>query len=737
MRRFDKIAPDFKSQEPRGMEPHLNDVHAQYLKLQDNFGSGSAGEAGFTPYETCLHQLVDILGWKGEERNLMEALPHLEPVGDLGVLQMVLLHLGFRTVRKNANLLRQGDTVLPCLIEFAEGPIIVTEALGCGLFACLDQNGACQKHLRQLTKGQTLLLIEQLSDELDEAEGKQASWFYSAVLKLRRPIWGALFLTCFANILTLATPIYTMTVYNRVIGGQALDSLAYFFVGIAIIIAFEVVLRRKRGRLLSYIGARIDAEITNKVFKQILTLPVSMTETASISRQIVQFRQFEAIRDLLTGNLASTLLDLPFLILFFGVIALLSGWLVLIPIVLLAVFSVLAFLTLPTTRRRGRKSGQDRSHYNRMCMELAGKMQAVRELGAEDVWLRRHARIAEISARSMFRTRFFETLMQTISQCLVMLAGLATISIGAYQVMEGQLDTGALIAIMMIVWRILTPLQIAFLSLNRLSQLKQTVAQLDRLMKIGRERRFRERPHSLRSFNGEIKFDNVSFRYGPKSEPALKGVNFSIGQGELVAITGATGSGKSSLLKLLLGLYQPQAGRIFLDGINIQQLDVGELRASIGFMPQEISIFYGSLTQNLLLSNPLASQQDIRDALHKAGILDDGPLMKEGLHRALRHENGDLSDNDLARIGLARAYIMKGSVLLLDNPGVHFDHNTDRVFIETLKRLRGHTTVLLVTSRPSHIEACDRLLQLHNGMLVNDTPAEAFMKAYRVQRGTG
>lgn len=740
MDRFEKISAAFQANRAADQGPGINEVHQRYLKLQETFGNQRQGEGAeiFTPYEVCLHQLVELLGWAGDERHLMEALPHLEPLSNADVLQVVLLHIGFRTVRKRVSSLRGADKIFPCLVDFDDGPVIVTgRAEGGKLFACLTPEGEREMSLAALAKGNVLILIEPDESEKGEEESKQTSWFFGTLLKLRRPIYAALTLTCIANILTLATPLYTMNVYNRVIGGQALDTLAYMFAGIVMILGFEVMIRRQRGRILSFIGARMDAEITNKVFKQVLTLPVGMTETASINRQIVQFRQFESIRDLLTGNLASTMLDLPFLILFFGVIALLSGWLVLIPIFLVAVFAVMAFLTLPTTRRRGRKSGQERSQYNRMSMELASKMQAVRELGAEDLWLSRHARTAQISAYSMFRARFFETFLQTGSQVLVMMAGLATIAIGAYQVMEGLLDTGALIAIMMIIWRILTPMQVAFLSLNKLGQLKLTVNQLDRLMKITRERRFKGRPHSLRKFKGALRFDTVSFRYGPKSEPALKGVNFAVEHGEIVALTGMSGSGKTTILKILLGLYKPQAGRVFLDNINIQQLDVGELRGSMGFMPQEISVFYGSLAQNLLLSNPLASRDEIMEALNRAGVMEGDPLLARGLDRPLRYEKGDLNENDLARIILARAYLVKGSVLLLDNPGAHFDNKTDQHFIAELKKLKGQKTVLLVTNRPSHIQACDRILQMHNGMLVNDTSVEAYMKAYNAQKRAG
>lgn len=727
---FNKIPDQLSHTYIPDQEMELNKVHEQYLLLQQHYGKeGPKDHADFTDYEICLHKLVDLLQWSGDRRHLMEALPHLEAINDIYSLQAVLSRIGYQSKRKRIGLLKRKKDLFPCVVELESGPVIIAGPAEKGRYKAFDKTGEVRMKWGQLKSAKGLYLFQQEDNLLGVEEVAQGSWFYGTLRKLRRPVVATLFLTFVANVLAISTPIYTMNVYNRVIGSQALDTLAYFFVGIVIAIITEVLVRRERGKIIAFIGARMDAEITNLVFRQVLTLPLLMTESASVNKQIVQFRQFESIRDLLTGNLASTLLDLPFLFIFFGVIAVLSGYLVLIPFALVLVFAVIASITLPVTRRRGRKSGHDRSQFNRMSMELANKMQAIRELGVEDLWLARHSRVATVSAHSMFLARFFETTLQSGAQILVMLAGLATISIGAFQVIEGTMDTGALIAIMMIVWRILSPIQIAFLSLNRIGQLKQTVAQLDRLMGIKRERRFKGRPNSLRKFEGVVKFDGVSFRYGQRSEPALKGVSFEINHGEIVAIAGATGAGKSTILKLIMGLYQPQAGRIFLDGINVQQLDVGEVRSSIGYMPQDISMFYGSLAQNMLLGNPVTSRDDIMQALADAGIAEDDPILKKGLDQPLRHEQGEFTESALARIALARAYLVNGPFLLLDNPGGYLDNVSDKHFIEQLNKFRGKRTVILITNRPSHIKACDRLLQFHGGALMNDVAVEAYIKA--------
>lgn len=737
--RLESLAAKMGHAKPDDSSCEINRVHEQYLVLQQHFGEKDADNSEtFTPYEKCLHKLVEILKWKGSERQLMEALPHLESITDILGLQAVLVRIGYQSIRKKVTTLRYNTNIYPCLLDFDDGPVIITGKLSHDLFKGIGGEGDVELSYSQVLRAKELVLVQANDDERGaERAAAKKSWFFEKLRALKKPIVATLLLTCAANVLALATPIYTMNVYNRVIGSQALDTLAYFFAAIAVVIVAEVFIRRVRGKTLAFIGARMDAEISGKTLKQVLTLPLLMTETASVNKQIVQFRQFESVRDLLTGNLASTLLDLPFIVIFFAVIAALAGWLALIPLTLLVIFGVLAIFTLPTVRRRSQRSGLDRAHFNRMSMELANKMQSIRELGVEELWSTRHSRVAQVSAYSMFHSRFFETSMQTVAQILVLCAGLATISIGAYQVIEGELNTGALIAIMMVVWRILTPIQIAFLSLNRIGQLKQTVKQLDRLMTLSGERRVIGRPNSLRKFEGAVKFEGVSFRYGPKSEPALKGINFEIKHGEIVAISGSTGAGKSTILKMMIGLYQPQAGRIFLDGVNVHQLDVGEVRSSIGYMPQEMSIFYGSLAQNMLLAKPTASKEDIYRVLHDAGVEPDDPILKDGLDRRIRNELGGLSESELARITLARAYLSEGPFLLLDNPGNYLDHVADEQFITQLKKFKGKKTVILVTNRPSHIMACDRLLQMHAGVLVNDMPVEAYIEEQRRARMEG
>ncbi len=228
-----------------------------------------------------------------------------------------------------------------------------------------------------------------------------------------------------------------------------------------------------------------------------------------------------------------------------------------------------------------------------------------------------------------------------------------------------------------------------------------------------------------------INTSEISKKYVMGSEiiMALQSVCFDIKHGETVAISGPSGSGKSTLLKMILGLYQPQAGRISVDGINVSQLDVSEVRSSIGFMPQEMAVFYGTLAQNMLLADPTASREDIYRALHEAGIGPDDPILSEGLDRPIRYELGGLSESEMARLTLALSYLAPGPLLLLDNPGNYLDHAADQEFIAGLRRMKGKKTIILVTSRPSHILACDRVIMIESGALADDMPVEAYAQS--------
>ena len=288
-------------------------------------------------------------------------------------------------------------------------------------------------------------------------------------------------------------------------------------------------------------------------------------------------------------------------------------------------------------------------------------------------------------------------------------------------VIEGEMTIGALIAVMALVWRVLSPIQAIFLNMNRLEQVKQSFKQVNALMRMKLEREPGKLPSIYRKFEGAVSFSRVGFRYTPRSEPALMGLTLEIKPGEIVAITGNSGAGKTTMLKLLTGLYLPQAGSVHIDGLDLRQLNMGELRHAIGYVPQKATFFHGTVKQNLRLAHPGASDDDLARACEEAGLFDYADALPDGLDTRLNNQfQKQMPDGLKQRLILARAYVKNAPIYLLDEPGNNLDQQGDQRLIRQLTQMRHRATIIMVTHRPSHMRLADRVIFLQDGSVVHD-----------------
>ncbi len=584
-----------------------------------------------TPFQACIRPLIEALGWTGAERNLIEAHPHLEPIAGLEQLRTVLMRLGYETRIHRTPISQIDPDALPIVALLSpDRPVVLIEEIGNGDILAFD--GAAQDFVEISRSGKPVecCLVKPRPQTTGAAKSKP-SWFSDAMHNMRWPI-GALFaMTFFANVLALATPLYVMQVYNVVINARALDTLAFMSLGIVLILGLELYLRRARGDLIAYIGTRISTTLMNNGFERVLGLPIRMIETAPINVQVMRLKQFEGIYGFFSGSMATAALDLPFVLMFFAAIALLSPVLAVVPIGLMLVFAILGVISLPISRRNIQMSSTTHSARQSFLIDAITNRTSIAQLRAEQLWRKRFIAQSRPHALALFRMQFFETMLGNVAQMLVMVAGIATLLIGAQLVIAGDLSMGGLIAVMMLVWRVLSPVQTIFLSLNRINQLIDSIRQVNHLMRIPLERPQSVSRSVFRPFQGHIVFDGIAFRYGPNDAPVFRGLTFEIKPGEIVGVSSATASGRSTLLKLILGLYRPQSGTILLDGLNLAQHDPHELRASIGNAPLEPVFFYGTLAQNMRLSAPVATDQELTQALEDAGISMPSDAFPEGL----------------------------------------------------------------------------------------------------------
>lgn len=710
-----------------------NPVHENLDRLQSAFGpkaelSHERGCEKDREWEACLRQFLLERNWPGSERRIIEASPHLLPIADFSEMRAVLSRLDFETARHKISLRNLNPQALPCLAIIKGKPCVLQRFTEKNRIEIYDGSRLGTRVVATTKRLVEVCLVEVAQTKMP-APGKASNWFSDALFQFTKPILGVFMLTFFANVLSMATPLYVMSVYDRVVGAKAPETLFSFLAIIALTVGFELYLRMKRSNLIAYVGARFHNILSNQALDRILGLPIPMLENVAISAQLARFRQFETIRAFFTGHITSAVLDLPFTLLFLGLVFWLGGTLALVPLTLAIVFVCVALFSVPKTKQNTTDGGKASSRSSNFIDETLDKISTIRQLHAEPYWHHRFSGFVRDDTILRFKARFFDGMMHTFSQSLVSIAGIATLALGALQVINGDLSIGALIAIMMVVWRILSPIQTTFLSLNRISQFQDTVKQVNALMRLPVERRIAVRSRLHAPLAGGISFQGVSFRHSGGAEPAIRNMSLEIKPGELVCICGSTGVGKTTATKLIAGLYQPQAGSILLDGLNIKQLDVGEIRTDIGYVPQTPELFYGTLRQNLTLASPGMEDSVLEKALADAGVDMNSPEFPKGLDTVIRDNGGMLSDGLRMELCMARAYLKRSRLYILDDPGAYLDRAGDAHLVQHMQSLRGEATFILISNRPGLMRACDRLVRMHQGAVVADGAPEEILKS--------
>lgn len=701
-----------------------NAVLEQQRRLAAEFEAPAGGPADSSkatgPFARMLCEVLASVGWEGKQHRIFEALPHLSPIASVRMLRAVLARLDISLVAidRSAADLTQFD--LPCLLVEDENDCHLVTAGTNGEFEIYGLSGERSKTDRCKAGGVVYLLRAAKAEDLPSKA--PFGGFVGHVLKrLQLPIVRIIGSSFAINALGLALSLYVLLVYDVVIATSSLDTLAFLASGALIALGFELWLRQSRSRSIAYLAARFDGAVSVRALASVLNLPLSMTERAPIASQLSRFRQFEIGRELFAGNFASAIFDLPFTLLFVILLFLIGGLLGFVPIGLSLVIMIVCGLGATVSIAQITKVSTNKLKSDALLFELTDKLRTIRNASAETIWLGRYAESLASYQRSRVDNLQLNSQLQSVTNALVAVAGIMTLAIGALRVMQGAMSLGELVAAMMIVWRVLIPVQIVSLNIPRIKQTLSTVRQINDLIRIGIERESEVPPTLSRRLNGDIFTSGLYLSLGHQQEPQLRGVNLQIKAGDLVAITGASGSGKSTLLKVILGLYPQYMGTVRLGGLDLRQLHPAEARAAIGFASQQLAFFYGSIAANFRFACPGATDADIVAALAAVGVTLPNPALPDGLATRISGTDArSLSQGWLCRLSIARALAKKPAILLLDDPGNGLDQAGDAAFMRHLEQLRGKSTVLLVTARPSHMRMADRLIEMRGGVVVAD-----------------
>lgn len=665
----------------------------------------------------CLLPLLRALRWRGNPRQISEALPHFAETLDLTGLRNVMAHLNYSSRPENLRLSAIDPRLMPCLYLPDDGPAMVVLAKQGREITVFDGSTASTVALtRPRMRGIAYFFAPIPPD--DGVVQARVGWFRSILDRFRTLFWQAFAITFLINVLSLATPLFVMSVYDKVVATGSMDMLAWFTVGVTIALATDWILRQTRAKILAFVGARLDNIVGSTIFERILALPPAFTERATIGAQVARIKDFESVREFFTGPLAMVFLELPFAFFYFGVIFVLGGAVAIVPVLGFVAFFVLGMAVLPTVRRNVNRASRAGSRRQEFLVETMGKMRQLKLAGAEKTWQKRYRDMSARGAYAGFKNAQFTNLIGTLSHALIIIAGLGTIVMGVVRVLDGTMTMGGLIASMMLVWRVLSPLQTGFMMITRVEQVRASIRQIDNLMNMKPERDPRAMAAPIKNIKGKVVFSRVSLRYSNDADPALVGVSFDVEPGEVVAVTGRNGSGKSTILKLIAGLYQPQAGNVRIDNMDIRQLDPVELRHALAYVPQTCNLFHGTVAQNLRLAMSTASDADLRWAAEQADVYDEIAAMPRGFNTRIGDAAQDhLPTSFVQKLSLARAFLKRSSIMLFDEPVNGLDFEGDRAFMRAVENVRGHTTVFIVTHRPSHLRIADKVLVFDSGYL--------------------
>lgn len=665
-------------------------------------------------WQEILYPMLDALGWKGAQRQIREAIPVQSESMGLEEFRDITARLGFASTLYH---------VRPRNLDVRWLPVILLDTEDVPHMLATPEDLAAAPN-----KKTTMLLFSQMT----ASAANDANVNISRNLKRFYPLVRHIFvISLLIGVLALAPTYYNMALYDHIIGSGSAHGLPMLCIGVLLALSAEIGLRHLRVKQLAYFGGRIDHFISCKVFEKLLYLPPVHTERSAVSAQLARLRDFESVREFFTGPLSALFFEMPLLAGYIIVMVALTHWLAVVPIVLLLAYGILLLVMKNRTRELARISSNAISLRHEFLTETLAKLHAIRLNGLEETWLQRWRQVSAQGSLASFRAGFNAQITETASYVLMTLGGISTLGFGVPMVIDQAITTGALIAAMMLIWRIVSPMQMACASVTRIQQLVTSTAQIQKMLATPMEHDSIAAT-SLPPVKGHLVFHRVSLRYTQDHEPALLGVSFEAQPGQIIAIRGNNGSGKSSLLKLALGMYQPQGGSIRLDGVDIRQFDPSALRQSIAYVPQNVDLFPGTVRENLLMAEPSATEHTCMEALKAACALEEIMKLPDGLDTIISGENAKpISFMLRQRINLARAYIKPAAIMLFDEPSHSLGKENEQAFVQLIAKLRGRCTVIMVTHREDHMRLADILLVLNKGELTHAGPPEQVINVLR------
>lgn len=552
-------------------------------------------------------------------------------------------------------------------------------------------------------------------------------WFWS-VLRFYMPIYRHVALaSVVVNTIAVASSLFVMNVYDRVIPNNAYETLWVLAAGVTLAYLFDFILRSLRSHFVDLAGRNADVVLSSKLIDKVLSMRMD-AKPESTGALVNNLREFESLREFFSSTTFLACIDIPFLMLFFLLLAFIGGPLVFLPLAAMPLLLGVGVYLQMAARRSAEKSYRHSMQKNALLVEMVNGLETVKGCMAESRMQKLWEAVAGISAQSSNEARKYSTRAVSFATFVTQLVTVGMVIWGVYRIGAGEMSMGGLIGCNILVGRIMAPLlQLASL-LTRLQNSRVSLKALDTLMALPSENQDQAACMDFGVLSCEFVMDNVSFSYPGAQTPALDHVSLRIRPGEKVGVIGKMGSGKSTLGKLLIGLYQPKEGSVSFGGVEIGQLATADLRSRVGFLPQEVILFYGTVRDNIALGDPTINDHLILRASAISGVADFVRKHPSGYGAQVGEQGRNLSGGQRQAVGLARALVRDPDVLILDEPTSNMDVDSERLVQQRLAPVIKDKTLILITHRLSMLRIVDRLIVMDGGRILLDGPRDEVLK---------
>jgi ATP-binding cassette subfamily C protein LapB len=573
--------------------------------------------------------------------------------------------------------------------------------------------------------------LDQRASELRLVDTRE--WFWGTIFKFFPIYKHVLLATVMVNILALASPLFIMNVYDRVVPNSAFDTLWALAIGVFIAYLFDFLLRNLRSYFTDIAGKNADVIIASKLMQQMTAMRLDH-KPESAGALANNLREFESLREFFSSTTLMALVDMPFIFIFIALIGYIAGPLAYAPLVAVPLVVLVGYFLQIPFQRIIEKSFREGAQKNALLVEAITGIETIKTSMAEGQIQKRWEEVVGLNSKSTSRARALSNFSISFSQWSAQLVSVAIIIGGVYLISEGELTLGGLIACNILVGRAMAPLGAVAAMLTRLQQSRMALKSLDLLMRQPNERSVGREFIQAQNLQPTLRFEDVHFQYPNSQTPALDGVSLEIKAGEKVAVLGRTGSGKSTLGRLCVGLYEPQKGSVKLDGIDLRQLHVSDLRSHVGYVSQDNYLFYGSIRDNIAFGAPYVDGPAILSAANLAGVTDFVKGHPAGFDWQVGERGMNLSGGQRQAVTIARALLLDPEILILDEPTSAMDNNAEAILRQRLKETLEGKTLLLFTHRTSLLHLVDRIVVMDAGKVVADGPKKEVLQALKAGR---